>query len=453
MTYRVTSPDAKRLKLRRGLDLPIPGVPTQVIEAAAEPRSVALLGDDYPEQRFSLRVREGDRVRTGEALFTDRRNRDVKFVSPAAGTVAAIRRGDARRLVSVVVEREGVDSVEYARATLGEVRAWTGEQTAQRLLEAGDWVALRARPFGSLAAPGTRPAAIFVRAMDSSPLAADAAVVVRERLEDLQLGLTALSRLTDGPLYLCSRAGTLETLPDVERLKAVEVAGPHPAGLIGTQVHRLFPVSRDRRVWYVGYQDVLAIGHLLREGRPDTSRIISLAGPAVRRPRLVRTEIGASSEDLVSGELDVEPCRVISGSVLSGRTALDPGAFLGRYHEQLCAIPERTLEPARAWWVPRFGGLRRVPGWRAAPEWSTGIHSEPSRFVPLDLFDRVNPLRLPLSPLLRALAAGDAATAATFGALELEEEDLALATYLCPAKLDYGPLLRSVLEELRQSLP
>ncbi len=439
------------IRLRRGLELPIPGVPEPRVHDAPLPGSVAVLGDDFPGVRCAMQVEVGARVRAGQVLFTDRQRPAIGFTAPAAGTVAAIHRGDARRLVAVVIETSGSDAIELPRAGSPELRGWSAEQTTRWLLDSGDWIALRTRPFGRIATPGTEPDAIFVRAMDSEPLAADTATVLRDRSDDLGAGLTALSRLTRGRLYLCARPGSVEP-PDVERLELATFDGPHPAGLVGTHIHHLLPVSRQRRVWYVGYQDVLAIGRALRSGRPDAARVIALGGPAVWRPRLLRTVRGAGTEALVRGELSGEPCRIVSGSVLSGRTAAGPGAFLGRYHEQVCAIAERAPQAARSWWVPGRRRARRVPLWRARQAWSSELHGEATGFLPLDVLDRAFPLHLPLSPLRRALAAGVARAAAAFGALQLEEEDLALSSFLCPAKLDYGPLLRTVLDQLAEQL-
>lgn len=442
-----------QIRIRRGLDLPLPGAPVQEIEPARGPRCVALLGDDFPGVRLAPCVEVGDRVRVGQALAGDHRNPDIRFCSPVSGRVAALHRGEARRIVALEVEVGGVETLEFARASPGELSALSRERTTQRLLASGDWVALRTRPFGRIAAPGRAPAAIFVRAMDSNPLAADAATVLAGRQEDLEVGLLALSRLTDGSVYLCTRPGAAAVSLPVPRLARVEVRGPHPAGLVGTHIHHLLPASAQRRVAYVGYQDVLAIGHLFREGRPDPTRVISLAGPAVRRPRLLRTVLGASSEDLVRGELAAPACRILSGSPLSGRIAARPGAFLGRHHEQLCAIPERGSAPPGAWWLPGWRRARRAFRWREAPDAAEGAAGDDRAFLPLDLFDRAFPLRLPIAPLLRALVAGDERAAASLGALELEEEDLALCAYLCPAGLGYGPLLRRALDRLEEALP
>lgn len=441
------------IRIRKGLDLPIPGVPVQTIEGATPPRSVGLLGGDFLKAPLVTRVSVGDRVRIGHPLFADRRNPNVHLPSPASGVVAGIHRGDAGHLGAIEIEVRGNDSIEFSAVDFDRLGSWSREATIDRLLASGDWIALRARPFGTIATPGATPAAIFIRAMDSNPLAAAAEVVLATRHDDLSLGLRALSRLTDGPLYFCSRPGLLDRPPDIERLQIVEVTGPHPAGLVGTHIHHLMPVSEKRHVWYVGYQDVLSIGHLFRTGRPDVSRVISLAGPSVRRPRLLRTTLGASTEDLVRGELSDEQCRIVSGSLLSGRTAARPGAFLGRYHEQLCAIPERVPKQKKGFGTSSWKAVRHVLGPRAGRMWSNELLGEPNGFFPIGRFDRAFPLRLPLSPLLRALAAGDLRASLALGALEVEEEDLALSSFLCPAKLEYGALLREALDEIAMQLP
>jgi Na+-transporting NADH:ubiquinone oxidoreductase subunit A len=230
----------------------------------------------------------------------------------------------------------------------------------------------------------------------------------------------------------------------------VRFEGPHPAGLVGTHIHHLCPVSAARRVWHIGYQDVIAIGALLGTGRNDPERVVALGGPHVLRPRLLRTRLGASTEDLVRGELLPGESRIVSGSALSGRRALHPAAFLGRYHEQVCALPVLPAGSTRrrGWLVPRPGGARRVPPWRRPTSWTAEMHGPRRAMLPLDLFDRVVPLHLPIGLLLRALAAGDVESAERYGALELEEEDLALCSYVCPSKLEYGSLLRRVLGEI-----
>jgi Na+-transporting NADH:ubiquinone oxidoreductase subunit A len=402
--------------------------------------------------RCSLAVQPGDRVRLGQTLFTDLRRPELRFTSPASGIVAEVERAEMRRMVAVVIEVDGDDAVSFPAFGAQSLANLDRQTVTAQLLESGDWVALRTRPFGRIANPGTTPGAIFVRAMDTNPLAADAGVVLRERGDDLDLGLTTLSRLCDGPVFVCTAPDAGLAVPDRERLHLVAFDGPHPAGLVGTHIHQLFPVTDARPVWYAGYQDVLAIGHLFRTGRLDPERVVSLAGPLVRRPRLLRTCVGASTEDLVRDELEPGDCRILSGSILSGRRAAAPGSFLGRYHEQICALPAREDPRASAWLVPGRLGARRAPPWRRLPGWGGALHGRPQAMLPLDTFERVVPMRIPVALLLRSLAAGDADAARAFGALELEEEDLALCSFLCPSKLDYGSLLREALRDIEEQL-
>ncbi len=447
-----------KIVVRQGMDLPIPGAPSDTVEGAPPVGSVAILGDDFPDVRLDARVEEGDSVALGQALLVDARRPEVRFVASSAGRVSSVRRGEGRRLVAVVVEREGEACVEWSPLAADAVRDLGRERTVERLLAAGAWVALRQRPFGGIPDPGTVPDAIFVRAIETDPLAADPAPLMRSRAEDLARGLSALAHLTDGAVFLCTGAGASPGLPEHERVREVQFEGSHPAGLVGTHIHHLCPVSATRRVWYVGVQDVIAIGALLRTGRVEAERVVALAGPFVRRPRQLRTRLGSSTEDLVRGELVDGECRIVSGPVLSGRRALQPAAFLGRYHEQLCALPVAAPGSHRrsGWFVPRasrwLGARRRrarfVPPWRPRPAWTGEPHGVRRAMLPLDLFERVVPLRLPVGLLLRALSAGDLEAAERYGAAELEEEDLALCTFLCPSKLEYGTMLRRTLSEI-----
>lgn len=444
---------ALRIRLRRGLDLRVPGAPGTVVEAAASPRSVALLGLDARGIRPSVHVKVGDRLALGETLFADRRRPEIRFVAPASGVVSAVHLGDMRGLESLVIDVEGDRAVAFEPVALSALEGLGREGLTGRLLEAGAWPALRERPFGAIADPARPPAAIFVRAIDTEPLAPDTSVVLAGRAADLALGLAAVAELTDGPVFVCARPGTLTSLEAHPRLRVVEFVGPHPAGLVGTHVHHLFSVRKGVRVWYLGVQDVLAIGHLLRTGRIDPLRVVALAGPAVRRPRLLKTRLGASTEDLARGELDPEPCRIVSGSPLSGRRAASRGGFLGRYDEQVCVLPEEEERDHRSWSVPLLGRDVRVPPWLPGPSWGRAPERSQHGLLPLDGFDRVVPMRLPVALLLRALASGDHEAARRLGALELEEEDLALCAYLCPSRLPYGALLREALSAIEAELP
>jgi Na+-transporting NADH:ubiquinone oxidoreductase subunit A len=421
-----------RFKIRKGLDIAIPGAPEQAVAEGPRVASVAVLGGDYLGVRPDLMVAEGDRVALGQTLFTDRRRPEVRFTAPAGGTVAAINRGKRRALVSVVIRRDEAEEAPAVGPAVPRDRlaALERDAVAERLLASGLWTAFRTRPYGKVPDPDSRPHSIFVTAMDSNPLAAKPEVVIAAYAEDFADGLALLARLTPGPVFLCVAEGAAIPTGGSERVETARFAGPHPAGLPGTHIHFLDPVGPTKTVWQLGYQDAIAIGRLFTTGRLWVERIVALAGPMVRRPRLIRTRLGASLEDLVAGELHDGDCRVVSGSLLSGHRAAGPEAYLGRTDSQVSVLAE-------------------APG-GAAPGPSTALNGVTTAMVPLGGFERVMPLDILPTQLLRALLVGDIDMARALGCLELVEEDLALCSYLCPGKIDYGPLLRASLTQIEK---
>lgn len=443
------------MKITRGLDIPIDGEPQQAVSDGAEVTSVALLGADYPDVSPAMRVSEGDRVQLGQPLFADRRHGSILFTAPGSGVVTAINRGARRALLSVVVRLDSDDERTFPSWPRSELKDLPRDQVAAALLESGLWPALRARPFGRIADPQTAPRSIFVTAVDSNPLAAQPEPVIAEEAQAFADGLTVLARLTDGPVYLCKPPGADLPLGDSGKTVAEDFAGPHPSGLPGTHIHFLDPVDSRRMVWHLGYQDVIAFGTLFATGRLRTARIVSLAGPGVMRPRLVRTRLGADLGELTRGELRDGPMRVISGSVLSGREARAPEHYLGRRHNQVSVLPEARPASRAPWLGGRDAyshyGLwaQAMRVWRRFP-FTTAMHGRPSAMVPFGRFDRVMPLDILPAPLLRALLVGDTDMAQALGCLELDEEDLALCSFLCPSKIDYGALLREALRTIEK---
>jgi Na+-transporting NADH:ubiquinone oxidoreductase subunit A len=254
------------------------------------------------------------------------------------------------------------------------------------------------------------------------------------------MGLRLLPLLTSGTVYVCTGPGWNIELPQVERLTEARFSGPHPAGLPGTHMHLLDPVGADRVAWQIDCQDVMAISKLFSQGEVPASRVIALGGECLARPRLIGTIMGASIDELLEDEFrQCGGCRILSGSVLDGRRASDGLAYLGRYHSQVSVIPE--------------GGERRLFGWLAGKDrhgCSTSQHGRYSGMIPLPVFEKVMPLDILPAPLLRALLVKDTDQAQALGCLELDEEDLALCAYLCPAKTEYGEALRSSLEQIER---
>ncbi|MDP6970098.1 MAG: Na(+)-translocating NADH-quinone reductase subunit A, partial [Pseudomonadales bacterium] len=344
------------IKTKKGLDLPIAGVPEQTIEAAHPIRTAAVLGEDYPGMKPTMAVREGDVVKRGGLLFTDKQNDGVRFTSPVAGRILGVNRGAKRALMSVTIEVDGDDAERFLKLPANELGALSREQIVENLVTSGLWTALRTRPYSKVPAIDSAPASLFVTAMDTAPLAADPVVVIEQRATEFAVGLDILAKLTEGPVYVCQAAGRFLPSGENTQVQVYEFSGPHPAGLPGTHIHFLDPVGPEKTVWFINYQDVIAVGAQFLSGELVNERVIALGGPVVAKPRLLRTVLGASTDELTAGELEGRDLRVISGSVLSGRMADGPEAFLGRYHNQVSVLAEDRKRRFIGFLAP---GLRR----------------------------------------------------------------------------------------------
>ena len=441
------------IKLKKGLDIPLAGSPKQEISAGNTVNTVAVLGEEFNGMRPTMAVEVGDTVKKGQVLFEDKKNPGVKFTAPLAGTVKEINRGAKRVLQSVVIEAAGSDAVQFARYSADQLAGLSREQVVQNLVDSGLWVALRTRPFSQTPAIDSTARAIFVNAMDTNPLAADPAVVIAADSDAFTNGLTVLATLTD-KLYLCKKAGA--AVPAISKAEVAEFDGPHPAGLVGTHIHLLEPVSAKKVVWHLGYQDVIAIGKLFVTGELNSERVVALAGPAVSNPRLIKTVLGAAVSELTAGELAEGNNRIISGSVLSGSTAHGVHGYLGRYHTQVSVLAEGTEKEFLGWIAPgatKFSVTRAYLS-HLSPKrlfnMTTTTNGSSRAMVPIGNYERVMPLDILPTLLLRDLISGDTDSAVTLGALELDEEDLALCTFVCPGKYDYGTILRNCLTTIQK---
>ncbi|MDR5907273.1 Na(+)-translocating NADH-quinone reductase subunit A [Franzmannia qiaohouensis] len=447
------------IEVKKGLDLPITGVPEQRIEDARAVRHVAVLGTDYVGMKPTMEVREGDSVKLGQLLFTDKKIDGVRFTAPAAGEVVAINRGEKRRLLSVVIKvAEGNEErVEFTAHGADKLDGLERQVVVDQLVESGLWTALRTRPYSRTPALDATPENIFVTAVDTHPLAGDPALVINEQPEAFEHGLKVLTRLTEGKVFLCTGADAKLPGSDVDGVQVEQFAGPHPAGLVGTHIHYLSPVALHKQVWHIGYQDVIAFGKLFAQGVLDVSRVVALGGPRAENPRLLRTRVGASSEELLAGEVvNPDDTRVISGSVFSGSTCEGALRYLGRFHNQVSLLEEGNKRAFMGWLSPGANRhsvlgiyVSKVLGLsNYAPDTST--NGSERAMVPVGAYETVMPLDILPTQLLRSLIVGDIETAMQLGCLELDEEDLALCTYVCPGKYEYGPILRDNLTTIEK---
>lgn len=445
------------ITIKKGLDLPISGEPANEISEHT-PTHVALIGYDYIGMRPTMSVKEGDTVAKGQVLFEDKKRAGVKYTAPVSGRIVSVNRGERRVFESIVIAANPstADEVTFNAYAAADLASIDREAVKEQLVASGEWTAFRTRPFSRTPEINSVPSAIFVTATDTNPLATDPARIINDSIDAFNDGLAVISTLSP-KTYVCHG----ETAP----AKATNVAndtvyegftGKHPAGNAGTHIHFLHPLGRGASVWTIGYQDVIAIGKLFTTGRIHTDRVISLAGPAVNNPRLIRTTRGADLAELTANELKGNDNRIISGSVLSGRKADEKIAYLGRFHNQVSVLAEGRERPALHFFTLGANRFSMLPIYISQffggkkYDFTTSTNGSPRAMVPIGSFEKVMPQDYLPTQLLRSLIVGDIIEAVELGALELDEEDLALCTFVSPGKYEFGDILRDNLTRIEQ---
>lgn len=407
-------------------------LPEQTVHDGAPVGRIALLGADLPGLRPKLLCEQGSRIRRGQAVFHDRAHPEIVFVSPVSGVVESITLGPRRSLSALVIRTETgqhePDPAVMAMSTAAEVRA--------ALLAKGFWAAFLTRPFGRVPAPDALPEAIFVTVTPDNPHAPDPRVVLADLHDVFAKGLKTIALLTEGTVHVCQTRGADIAAGLGDRIRGAFFSSDGSSGLAGTHIHRLHRVSQGRSVWSIGYQDVLSIGKLIETGVHDFTRVVAIAGPRAKQPRLLRTIAGASLQELIREESlpgnHEAPLCVLSGSATNGRKA----SWLGRYHHQITLLDDAPTHAS----APERGVMARFL--RAS--------KMPAPLVPTAALERALAFDVPVVPFLRALSVGDAETAGRLGCLEMVEEDLAAVSLACTSGADYRRMLRHVLDELAE---
>ncbi len=436
--------------IKKGLDIPISGQATGDVESI-DVSKVAVLGPDYLGMKPTMMVQVGDKVQRGQKLFEDKKNPGVFFTAPVAGEVSAINRGAKRALLSVVIEKAGDEQVDFS------TQVKSRDEIVDTLVQSGLWTALRTRPFSKTPAPSSVPHSLFVTAIDSNPLAINPEVVINgsdETGQFFEMGLKVVSQLTEGKTYVCKRVGANIPVGDA-KVEVAEFDGVHPAGLVGTHIHYLDPVDGNKTVWHLNYQDVISIGKLCSTGELDLTRVISIAGPAAKQPKFVKTQVGADLNELLAGQAVDDHVRVINGSVLNGSFVQAETAFLGRYALQISLLEEGDKQEFLGWLMPGFDKFTATKTYfggitKKLQALTTSSGGSPRSMVPIGAYEKVMPLDILPTLLLKALIIKDTDTAQQLGVLELDEEDLALCTFVCPSKYEYGAILRENLEKIEK---
>jgi Na+-transporting NADH:ubiquinone oxidoreductase subunit A len=444
------------IKVKKGLNVPIVGSPTEDLDTLKNVRSVAIIGSDYHGMRPTMLVEEGDTVKLGQALFEDKKNPGVIFTSPGAGKIESINRGPRRALQSVVIELGEEVSVKFNKYEENQLKTIPSSEIRKNLISSGLWTAFRTRPFSKIPAINSNPSNIFVTAIDTNPLGPNVNKIIEMNESLFNSGLKVIKALTEQPVHLCVDPNfSLDLEKDSQLINHI-FSGPHPAGLAGTHMHFISPATLKNVNWTINYQDVIAFGELFLTGELPIEKIVSLAGPQVTNPRLIKTRIGACTDELCAGELTQRDNRVISGSIINGREAVGPFAYLGRYHNQISVVSETNKSDRQFmnWLNPGPRRFSKIPLFISSLfsdkefKFKTLMNGSDRAIVPIGIYEEVVPLNILPTILLRYIAVGETEKIQSLGGLELDEEDLALCSFVCPSKYDFGSLLRNNLTQI-----
>lgn len=381
----------------------------------------ALLGHDYRGVKFELLCELGDEVECGAAVMRDLRRPEIKFSAPVSGRISRIERGVRRKLISLQID------VDDSLAVAGFEPPAGNDSVSIRsfMLESGAWSALRTRPFGNIPEPDGEPAAVFITALDAEPLAPDTRTIIDTYLQEFRAAVNALAGISDAPLYVCHAPGHALDIENSNRIRCVTFNGEYSAGLPGVHINALCPIGLGGgEVWHIGYQDVIALGHLLLSGKPWLQRIISLGGNAVRNPRSVTVYPGSAIDQLLANEVNDGPSQILAGSSIYGRQLATVSAFLAAGQRQVTVLGASDSD-------------------LVGTTVSTNNAVIPSETLEKLILPGIFPV-----PLMRALQLGDAERARELGALELVEEDVMPLSRACVSQNDYAVLLRDVLDQL-----
>lgn len=443
------------ISIKKGLDLPISGeIQTSEIYNAVPTSTVAVLGEDYQGLKPTMLVAEGDVVSQGQPLFEDKKNPGVFICSPVSGEIEKIARGERRRLLSVII-RADYDCPTTPVKFKADTKNLSRDDIVEKMVQVGLWACLRTRPFSKIPPIKSTPHSIFVNAMDTNPLALDPALALKGRDADLLSGLAIMQTLSGGQVHLCRKFEMNVPTHRLNRLEIHDFSGVHPAGLVGTHIHFIDPVGVEKTVWHLNLQDLLAIGFFFRTGQLDNHRLISIAGPGVKKPMIIKTIRGSAIQELLQDNLQSGEQRIISGSVLSGRKIQKNTEYISAYDQQISVLPEGFESSFLGFIRPGVGLFSKTNAYigkfvKKPLQFTTSMRGSPRPIVPIGVYEDVMPLDILPTLLAKALITKDTDTAVNLGALELDEEDLALMTFVCPGKHDFGAILRENLMLIEQ---
>ena len=446
---------SKSVRLSRGLNINLLGDADKVYASVKNHEIYALKPTDFHGLTPKLTVKVGDSVLAGSIIFFDKYNEKIKFCSPVSGTIQDIVRGDKRRILEVIIKSNS--EVKYVSHSLANPKDLSREQIIDHMLQKGVWPFIRQKPYDIIANPSDMPKSIFISAFKSGPLAIDNDFALYGMDELFQKGLDIISKLTNGKthLNLDGNTNSSKVFSDAKGVELNSFSGPHPAGNVGIQIHHLDPINKGDIVWYLEPQDIIIIARLFTEGKYDVSRIISLCGSEVSKPRYYRTISGSCVANLMSDNVKRENNRIICGDVLSG-IKIDKNGYLGFYDTQITVIKEGNEQEFLGWALP---GINKFSMSKSYFSWlfptrkyniDTNMRGEERAYVVTGQYEKVLPMDIFPQQLVKAIMIEDIDLMEKLGLYEVGPEDFALCEFVCTSKIEVQSLIRHGLDILRK---
>lgn len=446
---------ANLFKLRKGLDINLAGKAEKKKIQLKSNGKYALQPSSFTGVVPKVVVKEGDKVKAGDALFVNKNYPEMGFASPVSGTVTAVERGERRKVLAIKVEADATQ--EFADFGVKDVEKMTGEEVKDALLKAGLFGYINQLPYDVVTTPDTAPKAVFVSALRDKPLAADFEFELEGQEKEWQAGLTALSKIAKTYLGIGAKQ-TAKALTDAKDVEVNVFDGPCPAGNVSVQVNHVSPVNKGEVVWTVDPTAVIFFGRLFLTGKVNLTRTVALVGSEVKTPQYVDMLVGEELSTLLSNSYDAtHNVRIINGNVLTGVVTTKDG-YLGAHASEVTVIPEgNNADEFAGWIMPRFAQFsvnRSYFSWLFGKKKSYALDARVKggerHMIMSGEYDKVLPMDIYGEYLVKAIIAGDIDKMEQLGIYEVSPEDFALAEFVDSSKLELQRIMREGLDMLRK---
>ena len=446
---------ANRIKIKKGLRIPLMGESEEVFKGEVRSEFVKICPEDFHGIVPKLAVRVNDTVKAGDPLFFEKSQPQMLFASPVSGVVTAIERGEKRRILHIAVKAdEEIQYREFEKRTPAEL---TSEEVKKSILDAGIWAFIKQRPYDIPARPDVEPRDIFVTGFDTSPLAPSYDFILKGQEADLQTGFEALAKLTRGKVFLSiSPSTTNQALRNAKYVEITEFDGPHPTGNVGVQINHLAPVNNKEVVWTLNALNVAIIGRLFNKGIVDLSRVVALTGSEVKEKGYYKMLIGTELNSLFKNNVtENTPLRYISGNPLTGRK-IDKNGVLRAYDTQVTVIPEGDDVHEAFGWASlspkRYSAGSTYLRLKKAYRMDARLLGGPRAIILSNEYEKVFPMDIYPEQLIKSIIAFNIDKMEQLGIYEVAPEDFALCEFVDTSKLELQRIVRTGLDLLRKEM-